>query len=164
MIELFVIGASLAIMALHLRGRLTPIKGAEQTYTGSNTRRRYRRRSQWSAAGPGHGPACQTTIDRCAARLGAISVMTRKWWEHEDDIKLSDVKTHEDKLRYSRMMYRRWEEIGENESPGALLDFERFPEQTAEWQHPEWHIMIGRAERERLRLQGRAKRRMLRGG
>jgi hypothetical protein len=75
-----------------------------------------------------------------------------KHWEHPDDIKLSDFKTHEDKLRYSEMMYRRWQELGPNEPPDAILDLERLPEQTAEWQHPEWWTMVAKAEREKRRL------------
>jgi hypothetical protein len=78
--------------------------------------------------------------------------MTKKFWQHEDDIRLEDVKTHEDQLRYSRMMRRRWEEIGPNEPPEVLMDLERFPEPTAEWQHPEWWIMVTKAAREKRRL------------
>ena len=52
-----------------------------------------------------------------------------KSWERADDIRREDVKTEADKLRYSEMLYRRWEEIEPDEPPSAMLDLERFPKE-----------------------------------
>ena len=76
--------------------------------------------------------------------------------KHDDDIKLEDVKTHEDKMKYSRMMMRKWEEAGERGLPSAFLDFP-LEDPAKPWMQPEWHIMIERAERERQRLLRRGK-------
>lgn len=78
----------------------------------------------------------------------------KKWWEREDDIKLSDVKTHEDRLRYSEMMYRRWQEIGPNEAPDAIMDFDRFPleDVTRPWTHPAYGLVHGLPLSKRRRL------------
>lgn len=74
--------------------------------------------------------------------------------KRDQDIKLSDVVTHEDKLRYSKMMMQRWEETAERGLPSAFLDTERFPleDPLRPWMGPEWHIMVERAEREKRRL------------
>src|ERR1700722_16872700 len=71
----------------------------------------------------------------------------------DDDIRLEDVHTHEDKLRYSRMMRRRWESIGPDEPPDAILDLERFPieDPNQPWMHPEWAATVEHAERQRRR-------------
>jgi hypothetical protein len=80
--------------------------------------------------------------------------MTKRFWEHDDDIRLEDVKTEADKLKYSQMIYRRHQEIGWDEPPDAILDLERFPmeDPARPWMHPEYWIMVGRAEREKKRL------------
>jgi hypothetical protein len=75
------------------------------------------------------------------------------------DIKFEDVVTEEDKLQYSRMMMRRWEEAAESGKPSAILDAERFPleDPTKPWMSPEYHVMVARRERERQRLLRRVK-------
>jgi hypothetical protein len=75
--------------------------------------------------------------------------------KNDDDIKLEDVVTHEDKLRYSKMMYRRWNEAAETGRPSAFLDAVRFPleDPMRPWMGPEWHIMIEQAERAKARLE-----------
>jgi hypothetical protein len=72
---------------------------------------------------------------------------------NDDDIRLEDVHTHEDKLRYSRMMRRRWGSIGPDEPPDAILDLERFPieDPNRPWMHPEWAASVEHAERQRRR-------------
>jgi hypothetical protein len=80
-----------------------------------------------------------------------------------DDIRREDCHTEQQRLEYSEMMYRRWQSIPHDAPPSVLLDFERFPTPTEDWHHPEYHIMVAKAERERMRLLGRAKRRMLNG-
>ena len=77
-----------------------------------------------------------------------------KHWQHKDDIKLEDVRTHEDQLRYSRMMYRRWSEIGPNEAPEVLMDLERFPfeDPTKPWMSPEYASSWARSEEEKARV------------
>lgn len=81
--------------------------------------------------------------------------MTKKWWEHKDDIKLEDVRTHEDQLRYSRMMYRRWSEIGPNEAPDAIMDLERFPmeDPTKPWMSPDYASSWARSQEEKHRVE-----------
>jgi|ERR1700722_4076140 hypothetical protein len=81
--------------------------------------------------------------------------MTKKFWEHKDDIRLEDVKTHEDQLRYSRMMRRRWEEIGPDEPPEVLMDLERFPmpDVSKPWMSPEYSSSWARAQEEKARVE-----------
>jgi hypothetical protein len=75
--------------------------------------------------------------------------------KRDEDIELKDVVTHEDKIRYSKMMWRRWNEAAETGRPSAFLDRDRFPleDPTKPWMSPEWHIMIEQAERAKARLQ-----------
>jgi hypothetical protein len=75
--------------------------------------------------------------------------------KRDEDIKLEDVVTMEDKIRYSRMMHRRWTEASERGLPSAFLDRDRFPleDPTKPWMGPEWFLMVEEAERARLRLQ-----------
>ena len=87
--------------------------------------------------------------------LNPGDVMTKKWWEHDDDILLEDVKTHAAQLRFSRMMHRRWSEIGPNEAPDAILDFERFPIEDVDrpWLSPEYASSRARSEEEKQRVE-----------
>jgi hypothetical protein len=75
-----------------------------------------------------------------------------KRYKPRDDLKPEDCTTPELKLEYSRMMYERYQSIGENEPPSVLLDFDRFPPETEEWMSPEYWIAVARAEREKRRL------------
>lgn len=74
--------------------------------------------------------------------------MTKKR-KRDADIKLEDVVTHEDKMKYSRMMMRKREEAAETGKPSAFL---AFPLPTEPWEQPEWHVMVANAERAKLRL------------
>ena len=73
----------------------------------------------------------------------------------QKDIEKADVKTLADKIRYSKQMMRKWTEAAETGMPSALL---AFPLPTEDWEQPEWHVVIERAERERLRMQKRLKK------
>ena len=77
--------------------------------------------------------------------------MKKQHWRKPDDIELSDVRTPEDKVRYSEMMYHRYNDIGHDEPPSVLLDFQRFPPETEDWMSAEYWIAHAKAERERLK-------------
>jgi hypothetical protein len=72
--------------------------------------------------------------------------------KRKPDIRREDVKTEADKIAYSRMIYDRWQSIGPNEPPDAVLDWQRFPMETEDWHSGEYWIMRAKAEREKQRL------------
>jgi hypothetical protein len=72
-----------------------------------------------------------------------------------------DCKTIEQKLAYSTMLRERWESIGYDEPPSAILDFDRFPmpDPSMPWTNPEWAAHYTRAEEEKQRALKRERRR-----
>ena len=47
---------------------------------------------------------------------------------------------------------RRWESVGPDEPPSAILDFDRCPEITRDEEHPEYGLVKGLPPRKRRRL------------
>jgi hypothetical protein len=70
--------------------------------------------------------------------------------KNKRDIKREDVVTEADKIAYSRMMYERWQSVGE--LPSEILDCDMFPLETEPWHSGEYWITAAKAEREKRRL------------
>jgi hypothetical protein len=76
-----------------------------------------------------------------------------------------DCKTTLDKVEYSNMIREKWESIPYDAPPSAISDLlDKYPfDPTMPHTHPEWSAQYARSELEKRRMQGRAKRRLLRG-
>ena len=76
-----------------------------------------------------------------------------------------DCKTLLEKVGYSNMVREQFESIPFDAPPSAHSDLlDKYPFDPARpWSHPEWAAGVLRTEAEKQRVQGRAKRRMLRG-
>ena len=57
-----------------------------------------------------------------------------------DNLKPEDCITPEQKLEYSRMMRRRWENIPYDAPPSEILDVDKYPmpDPDKPWSHPAW--------------------------
>jgi hypothetical protein len=64
----------------------------------------------------------------------------------DDDIKLEDVHTLADQIRYSQQLARKWEAL--SELPSAILDFP-LPIPGKPWTHPEFAAHIAQRKKKK---------------
>jgi hypothetical protein len=70
-----------------------------------------------------------------------------------DDIKLEDVRTIDDEIKYNLMLQRKWEEL-DDAPPSAIIDFDmEFPIHLDKpWTRPGWAAEYARAEEAKQRI------------